>query len=617
MVRGTSVFATAVICAIALAACGGAGGGGGSSGESQNDLVVARLELVDGAGSPTGGPGDTNAFRNNRLRIVFTRNVDADSVNDRTILIGVPSSGGLFLAAEGRFEVDGNEVLFDPTVTATGAPHPLGFDAGLEYSVTVRGVPDAKAVRSDIGKPVLTEYVAKFTTSDSYLPDFDQPRIEAVEPQPDEGGVDSKADITVTFSEPMNPESFANDTTFRVVNLDRGGQAVFGTLRYGADARSVTFRPTFGYGKGPARIHVTLTADATDLAGNAISNPREWVFTSEFDPSAINEGLLTETFESNDFEDTEFTPEGAAGRAKWNPATDPGRLVATFGTSSIVMPFTTGGIWNSIPLSGGSWNSTKCQFWYKASELGSAGTVSGLKFWPSTTSSPGAVLSNFTVKIGHTTQQSGLLTSSFAANFDQGSPATVVNGVSWTLPATMSSTAPTALPAFQSSFGFDGQSNVVIEVSKASISGGTQSWQTLSLDANRRRAWSTTTNGGQNATAPSGSDTRAYRWTVDFRTETSQARSRWYRTESAAPTFLEPIVNPVENPAGTEAVIRYAGARDDGTGNPDPATATALVDDISELDGYEYIRFRVSFTSNLGTGVGPKLYEVILPYTFF
>jgi len=622
--RSRSPYLALALLGALCGACGGGGGSGGSDDGSDNDLVLVEFALVDLAGNPTGGTGTTNAYRNNRLEFTFSAPLDESTVNDRTIQIGIPSGTNLFLTTPGTFSVDGNRVYFDPTRTATG-PRPFGLEPNSTYSVSVFGVPDPKTITSVEGKPVLSTFTTTFVTTDLYLPDLDQPRILSIypaaqsdipadrfSPEAQDIWVKSGDDVIVEFSEAMNPATFDQETSFVVINMDRNRE-VFGTFLFNDDATRVSLRPTFGFGRGPYLIRVSLTTDLTDLAGNAIANPQSWEFLTEFDETAINEGLVEEYFDDNSAEDTAFVPPGAQGIAAWNPATDPGKLASTFGTRTITMPCAPGGSSNWIPLGASSWVSCRFQCWYRPTELGNAGTISGLSFFAGSTFTQGAVLTNFIVKAGHT--NTTLTPGTFDNNFTVGAPITMLNGVTYTMPSNMVYNSPAAFPPLEKSFGFNGTNNLVIDLGKASVTGNGSTWSCRSgFDSNVRRIWNTSQSSGSS----NGSDTGyTYPWVVSFRTEDSMAQSLWFRTESQDPVYLDPIVAPTEQPAGTETMIEYQGAADDGNDNPDPGTYSSFVESPTVLEGSEYIRFRATFKANLGSGQGPKIEEIVIPYLFF
>jgi Big-like domain-containing protein len=641
---------------VLLAACGG-GGGGGDADEDSKDLVLVKFSLIDVADNPTGASGTTNAYRNNRLRFTFSEEVDASSVSDRTIQIGIPSGTSLFLTAKGRFETDGNVVIFDPRVTVIGEPHPFGFEADSVYSVTVKGLPETKTIQSPGGDQVMSTFTTSFTTTDLYLPDHDQPEITVISPPaldanqvahllgqtPEERNIENDAsrdldglgqpiigtgvweqvwvpssgDVVLEFSEAVNPATFDPDMSFMVTNTDRGRE-VLGVFRYSDDAKTVTFRPTFGFGRGPYVIRVDVTVDLTDLAGNPIANPQQWFFLSEYDPTAVNEGVMEEYFDDNLYEDTNFTPPGAEGIADWNPVTAPGTLASTFGNTSTTVPTPSApfGSGNCIPMGGGgTWDSYWGQLWYSSAAVGSAGTISGYKYFMySNSSSSGLVYKGLTVTIGHAKGTScPFATNNLRASHFTGTPVTAINNhPSWTLPSIPTGT-PIPFPKFTGSFGYNGTSNLIVDICKDSASFNTY-WSVASGNQNGARAYGTPKTG---TTTMGTGVPYMMQCVIDFRTEDSMAQSMWFKMDSQDPIFLDPIINPTEQPAGTETAVMFEGAVGDGNGQVDPTSATGYVDDVEDLDGHEYLRFRAAFTANLGTGVGPKLEDIVIPYIFF
>ena len=637
--RWWALFSTLCVVGILLPACGGGGGSSGSADEMDDSYVtVVAMALVDRNGDPTGATGTTNVYRNNRIQLTYSAYIDPDSVSDRTIQIGIPSAGNLFLQAVGRYTTDGNRVTFDPTVTSTGSPHPFGFEADSTYSLLVKGHPNPKTVVSLEGRAVVADFTTTFMTTDLYLPDLDQPSMISVDPEGldsntvaellqltpeervadntasgrwDDVWVDSRSDIVVEFSEAMLPATINTQSTFRVVNLDRGGREVFGVFRYSDDAKTVTFRPTFGYGRGPYLIRVTLTVDITDLAGNPISNPRELIFLTEDDPTAVNEGLIEEYFEDTIYEDATFMGPNGEARAHWNAPQDPGMLASIFGVSTVKIPANqqaSAGVFP--PIGTGTWANSRAQCIYTGTEVSqSAGTITQV-YWhsyPSYTAS-GNVWSGLTVRLGMTTLS--LLTATFASNYNVGSPVSMASNVSYTVPQNNGNTY-LQLPT-TNNFSYNGQDGIIIDIAKTSSTASSNAAWSFIYGTAGRYVY------GTPSTATSGSRVTYWVFTqFGFRTEHSMAQSLWYRTDSEDPMYLDVVVSPTDQPAGTIVELTYQGAADDGTGGPDPTTFSPLTDDVTELDGYEYLRFRVKFTANLASGVGPKLDEILIPYIFF
>jgi hypothetical protein len=608
--RLTAPFLLIALFAMCFAACGG-GSGGGAAGNSQpsEGLAVTQFALVNKQLTPIGGVDLQNTPRNALLKFTFTQDVAEDSVNERTIRIGVPSQQNLFIDHDGAFTVDGNVVYFDPSVTRMGEPNPLAFRSEEDYQILVRGDPEVKTVKTLSGRSLLWAFETAFRTTEDYLKDYDQPMAVQISPDKDEVDVDSRADVVVKFSEPMKPETFVLGDTFKIYDAAKS-LYVFGTLRFSQDALTATFRPTFGYGRNPAAIEVTLSPSLTDLAGNPLGNPQSWTFTSAEDPNAVDSNLLTEDFTTNTYEDTAFSPPGAAGVAHWNPSYDPGRLVSTFGTNSTTVPNPLGPMTsgNCIPMgSGASWNDYFCQLWYNSSVLGGlAGTISGYRYFLySGSAGLTPSFTGITLKIGHSKTKSCPFVSGNTRDMHfAGTPVTCISDASMTVPSVSVGT-PISFPAFTKAFGYDGSSSLVVDIQKKTGAGSNTYWSIYSI-SNGARAYGTPST----ATTVTVATNYLYQCVLDFRTELSGAQSLFYKTDFPA-YFLEPVISPTSQPSGTETVLEWQGA-----GDPtNEQTFSSWTADLTDLDTYQYIRLRVAFTANLATNVGPKLEEIIVPYT--
>ena len=96
----------------------------------------------------------------------------------------------------------------------------------------------------------------------------------------------------------------------------------------------VQLRPLQGFGQGPFEVAVTITNGVTDLSGNNIIRQLDFIFTTEEDPTADSFAQVNETFDTNTFEDTNFTsnPGNLSGDntfATWNSKAQPGALVTS------------------------------------------------------------------------------------------------------------------------------------------------------------------------------------------------------------------------------------------------------------------------------------------------
>jgi hypothetical protein len=124
-------------------------------------FLLGRLEPGTQRFVAHGGPGTTNVPRDSVILFVFSKPLDLESLDLRTVRIGIPSKPGLQFPAEGDFypyrerrldEVSGefvesrrrfrNRVLFDPVKSQSPAQQQnrLGFEADATYSVRLEGV---------------------------------------------------------------------------------------------------------------------------------------------------------------------------------------------------------------------------------------------------------------------------------------------------------------------------------------------------------------------------------------------------------------------------------------------------------------------------------------------
>lgn len=154
-------------------------------------FLVGRLEENTGKFIATGARGSDDVPRDAVLLFVFSAPVDLDTLDDRTVRIGVPTQPGLILPAEGSFHryvvrkfdpvtatyrdrrVYRNRVLFDPTRRFDDPlrRNPDGFEANALHTVTLPGLDRGalKTVRSRKGKAVAFTFTTTFRTTDRYF----------------------------------------------------------------------------------------------------------------------------------------------------------------------------------------------------------------------------------------------------------------------------------------------------------------------------------------------------------------------------------------------------------------------------------------------------------------
>ena len=137
---------------------------------------------------------------------------------------------------------------------------------------------------------------------------------------------------------------------------------------------------------------------------------------------------------------------------------------------------------------------------------------------------------------------------------------------------------------------------------------------------------------------PTTVDSIFYIGQLDVVTRVNRAHSIWFDTGLTSPDFLEPLVEPTpdQQPSGTFAVLEFRGAtgfsadangsqfdssRIDPYGQIDPGSATAhngrttWSSSIHQVDGARYLQLRISFLSNIQTGLNAELSAVGIAFT--
>lgn len=606
------------------------GCGGGSSGsKSSGSLYLKRFLLVDGNLDNLGGTGTTNAFRDTRLLFEFSGPVDLKSIDSRTIRIGIPTGNNLWLEAPGRFryvtipqpnqgpiKVVRNKILFEPTYSKHNvgdtADNPFGLNAYSFYEVIVPSQADQGSFVTDTdGKGIVKSFYASFETSDEYQQNLSQPTLIETIPRDGQIDVEASADVVLRFTEPMKPDSFRMNQTVFVRNLSIN-RAVLGSLRFSTDAKTVVFRPVFGYGKGPSTIFVRVTTSVTNLPGNPIPKEIAVTFVSVYDPDQFNQGDVQETFDDRAYEDTGF--ENQHPLADWHSGVTQGFLAGSFTVGTVTLSKGSN-TYATPPWGWGASFAARTQMMHVSGEVGSARTITGFEWYKICNNSSTAT--NVTINMGHT--QSGGLTTTFASNYSD-TPVTCVNNVaSYPITNTIRQ-AWTAGPTFTTNFQYNGNDNVILEVF-CTCGGASNNWTgywrtpasgSVQLTAYTRAPW---------AGAPAVSTSN---WHMDTRytylIDQSEAQSHWYDMGIRSPQFLDVFLEPdlSSQPAGTSSEFKFQGTTEDLNvgGVPDLTNVTQWVDDLEQLTGLKYIRFHVDFKSNQSTNTRPMFDSVIFPFVW-
>ena len=111
----------------------------------------------------------------------------------------------------------------------------------------------------------------------------------------------------------------------------------------------------------------------------------------------------------------------------------------------------------------------KIQLLYTAAEISGTGIITGIAFPVSgPTTATSAIV---TVKLGHTSLSA--LTTTFAANFNSGTPVTVANAQTFTIPAGVPNGDYVWFPLPDGAFNYDGIHNLVVEIEVSALTGHT------------------------------------------------------------------------------------------------------------------------------------------------
>jgi methionine-rich copper-binding protein CopC len=153
-------------------------------------------------------------------------------------------------------------VYNDATRTATLTPNsPL--NPGITYTATVSGAKDA-------ANNIMTSPVTwSFTT---VVPDTTPPNITSQAPAPGATGVSTGTTVTATFSESVQPG------TISFVLKDAANNSIPGTVSYNDPSRTATFTPSAAL--NPSTTYTATVSGAQDLAGNPMTAPVSWSFTT-------------------------------------------------------------------------------------------------------------------------------------------------------------------------------------------------------------------------------------------------------------------------------------------------------------------------------------------------
>jgi hypothetical protein len=440
---------------------------GGSGGAVAKPMVLTGFQFVDRSLTPSFPTNVQSLPRNAIVVFEFSDLVDPATVDEQTIQIRF---GSQFQSVpRGSFQIDGNRVLFDPTVTVQGQPNPNGLDPVTQYNIELPAQGMANSVVSNLDRdPLLAPYLTHFVTSDGFLRELVPPEVVDVTfspaPDPVTHQIPGNGVLVIKFSEAIDPASMtlatnvpaplaADHVDVRYVDLPTNPNVNFndglenvpipGSFTYDASQTTFFFKPTFSFGTKKYVFAVTLFQGVTDLAGNLLVNPRSFgPYTC--DATGIANGkVLTEQFQNQTDNDTLRTT------ADWG-TTESGFLLSADITSR--RAFVTG--FQQVQATGGAGRyrgiyevlvgadlntyyqgltpptaaGRRVMWAFKDTEIGAPGSVTVASWGPDSNVTFAAKYPEVTLRIGFQKTASMSLAPSFSGNY-LGSPLIVYKGV--------------------------------------------------------------------------------------------------------------------------------------------------------------------------------------------
>lgn len=326
-------------------------GAAGCVPETPTAAARAKFEVV---GLPIDGLD--RVPRNQEIQLVLSQPVETTSVNSETIRL---LSGPDYLQpVPARFDVKGR------SVTIRGdSDMPTGLRPSTEYQVLVPGFPRFHTVRAVSGQGVAEPFRGSFRTSSELAPDFELPTLLTdTAPQP----IHSLGEITIEFSEAMDPRSLASD---HLVVRNEYGERIQGRFTPNPSLKKVTFVPESARYPGSV-FHVTVRPEVADLAGNPLHGTFVLTYLLDRDRE-----LASPTIELSDPAATrrgaaiEVTARGVTPR--FDPIGDLERRI--FEAERVAVEPAAAGVWNEG-------EARRVQLLFTPEEVGGAGEIHRLYF---------------------------------------------------------------------------------------------------------------------------------------------------------------------------------------------------------------------------------------------
>jgi hypothetical protein len=565
----------------------------------------------------------------------------------RAVQIGIVTSKGR-IPAKGSFsfpveknKVQQDRLVFDPIRTTKSdilacADNPFGFEPLTTYTITIpTPATSNKYLTSTSGDPIIEEFDTFFKTGTKYARENQQPRFTGTDgqsslgfdpPRKINGEVPYNSRVLIVFDEAMDPNSFDLGNTINVRNETLSSN-VSGIFEPDLCGRTWKFTPSFSFGGGGYDIAVSLTSGLKDLAGNPMANPQTVRFRTEVKAGIPTTQSLFEPF------DTQLKMDVPNTTADWGTVVigslSGGAVTTTTVTVQIQVSQYPGGLRFRVrdhPFAQlGSGGVGHDQWIYTQAELGAPSAITQVNWGPSSNALFAAFHNNVKVTLGHT--QGEALGTQMSANFDVGTPVKVAD-TSYIIPQRATIDPPCnadacavgfwPLPVFSDFFEYNGKNNLILDID---ADPGTN-YQITRIFFGPVGFPTRHTFGAYGTTT--GTLTESVVSDMQFvkKRRTTIAQSLFYDATVANPDYATPVISPSTQPPGTVAQIEFEGAKgilfpipsNPNNVIPDPTTFTGYVTNLDQLDGYRFIRFRVTLVADVTTGVVPAIKSISIPY---
>ena len=257
MMKPSLLSVVAITVALLITACGGKGPL--PPADKTPPQVTSTI--------PANGSVDVPVNLNAGITLVFSKTMDASTINDQTITL-----------AHGQNNMPGSVMYTESPGVPTAVFTPAStLNPTTLYIVTV----DAR-VQDRSGISVGAPYTCSFITGE--VPDTIPPNIVATTPQNGDSGVMLNAALSISFSEPVDQQTIS-------FSLSSGSVTIPCTMNY--SGTTAIFTPLTILASS-ALYTATVSAGVKDLAGNAMPNNYIWSFVTSAAPD-ITPPVITAT----------------------------------------------------------------------------------------------------------------------------------------------------------------------------------------------------------------------------------------------------------------------------------------------------------------------------------